>query len=645
MTVGVERPQGLEAGISRAAEELLSQQRDDGLWCGVLEADSVLESEYIFLLHCLGRRESPRAFRAAETIRALQNEGRGWSIYPGGPDDISASVKAYFALKLLGDDPDAAHMVAARETVLRLGGVEASNTYTKIYLAVLGEYRWADCPAIPPEMMLLPPWFPFNLNEMSSWSRAIFVPLAILWGVGARMPVPDGLGIPELFVRSGRPRDPRRGTREGRWWKSFFLSVDWLIKALDDRKLRPLRERGIRAAEKWILDRQEGSDGLGAIFPGILNAILAMKALGYDDDHPALKHEMEALEFLILDDGETLRVQPTRSPIWDTAQAVSALAIVGDVPGRRQALDRAVSVLLERQVSTPGDWTYGNPGTPPGGWYFEFANEPNPDCDDTAEVLAALDGARGLVTPPLVEELDEGMERGLRWLLSMQNDDGGWAAFDRECMNEALHWVPFADHNAMLDPSCADITGRVLKLLRKVGMGPDHPAVAKGIDFLCNDQLEDGTWYGRWGCNYIYGTWLAIEGLAAHGAEPERCRRAANWLREQQNEDGGWGESLATYDDPSLKGKGVSTAAQTAWAMLALISAGDRDSATLRRGATWLLSTQLDDGTWNDEVWTGTGFPRVFYLRYGLYDLYFPLLALATWHTLLTHPDGDEHLQ
>jgi len=635
-----DRPAVIEAGVAKAAGKLLSLQRDDGLWCGVLEADSVLESEYIFLLHCLGQGTSPRAHRAADSIRGLQNEGRGWSIYPGGPDEISASVKAYFALKLLGDDPDAAHMRAARETVLGLGGVEASNTYTKIYLAILGEYPWEDCPAIPPEMMLLPPWFPFNLNEMSSWSRAIFVPLSILWGVGARTPVPSELGVSELFVRSGRPRDPRVGTREGRWWKSFFLNVDALIKTLEAREVRPLRDRGVRAAERWILDHQAGSDGLGAIFPGILNAILALDALGYAHDHPAMKHELDALERLVLDDGHTLRIQPTRSPIWDTAQAVAAVA-AADVPGSRQAIERAVPALLERQVSTPGDWTYGNPDTPPGGWYFEFANEPNPDCDDTAEVLASLRGVRDLVPSELKGELEEGVARGLRWLLSMQNDDGGWAAFDRGCTNEALHWVPFADHNAMLDPSCADITGRVLKVLARMGVGPDHPAVAGGVRFLASDQLEDGTWYGRWGCNYIYGTWLAIEGLEAHGAEPERLRRAANWLRARQNGDGGWGESLATYDDPSQKGRGVSTAAQTAWAMLGLMAEGDRDSVTLRRGVTYLLSTQHEDGGWKDEVWTGTGFPRVFYLRYGLYDLYFPLLALATYLNHLTQRNGN----
>jgi len=590
----------------------------------------VVESEYVIFLHFRGRTDSSRLRKVAATIRAQQTESGGWSIYPGGADDASATVKAYFALKLAGDDAEASHMRRARERALELGGVEATNTYTKIYLALVGQFPWSECPAIPPEMVLLPRGFPFNLYEMSSWSRAIFVPLSILWARRAVRPVPPGRGVEELFTGRGQPRDPREPVGWGRFWRHFFLGVDRTLKLLERLRIRPLREQGVRAAERWILERQPGSDGLAAILPGILNAMMAFDVLGYPPDHPAIRHEEEGLERLLLEDGDEVRVQPALSPVWDTAHSASILIDAG-MESEDPAVLSAARWLLDHEVRRPGDWTYGNPDAEASGWYFEYANEFYPDCDDTTAVLGALSRITPRDDPELGRRLEEARERGLRWLLSMQNDDGGWAAFDRNCDREALRWVPFADHNAMLDLSCPDITGRALELFGDLGFPRDHPAVTRAIRYLHETQEPDGSWYGRWGCNYVYGTWLALSGLARYEPDSRVVREGARWLEAHQNEDGGWGETLASYEDPSLRGQGRSTAAQTAWALLGLLAAGRGDRPPVRRGIDYLVRTEEEEGAWDDERWTGTGFPRVFNLRYHFYDLYFPILALSTY--------------
>jgi len=622
----------VEEAIRRSRESLLSLQADDGHWCGELEADSVLESEYIMLLRFLGREDGERARKAAERIRRLEHPDGGWAIFPGGEPEVSATVKAYFALKLLGDDPDAPHMRRARRRALERGGVEATNTYTKIYLAMFGQYPWSKCPAIPPEIMLLPRWFFVNVNEMSSWSRGIFVPLSVVWAYRPVRTVPDRARIDELYVPGEGARAADEDDPAERYWRAFFETVDRGLKALErSRALRPLRAPALRFAERWIRDRLEESDGLGAIFPAILNTILAFHLLGYREDHPVLERQFAALEKLLIEEDDHLRIQPALSPVWDTAQTMSALVASG-LRRDHPALTEGAEWLLEREVRRSGDWVYNNPEVEPGGWYFEYANEFYPDCDDTAEVLLALDRVEP-TDPELEEGIGAARERGMRWLLSMQNEDGGWAAFDRGCDKEFLAHVPFADHNAMLDPSCEDITGRVLELLAGEGFDRSHPAVVGGVRFLREAQCEDGSWYGRWGCNYIYGTWLALRGLAAVGEDMsrDRYRRAVRWLESCQNPDGGWGETLASYSDPARKGEGHSTASQTAWALMGLLAAGCRDSGSVRRGLDYLLRTQREDGSWEDEYWTGTGFPEVFYLRYHLYDDYFPLLALAAY--------------
>jgi squalene-hopene/tetraprenyl-beta-curcumene cyclase len=591
-----------------------------------------VEAEYALTLLFIGY-ENGRFGKLANRLRTHQLPDGGWSIFPGGEPEVSASIKAYFVLKLAGDPPDADHMRRARETILALGGIDAANTYTKIYLALFGQFSWAECPAVPPEMVLLPDWFYVNVQEMSSWSRGIFVPLSILWSHKPVVQVPDALGVAELRGpdRAGTPLPLSRTERR---WRAFFVAVDRGLKLLEAGGVRPLRRRALKAAEDWIRTRLERTDGLAAVFPSIANTAMAFHVLGCGEDDPALRSQLDALEKLEIDHGDELQIQPSLSPVWDTALATTALRAAGLAPSDPRLVE-AAAWLLEREVKRPGDWLTRNPEGVIGGWYFEYANEFYPDCDDTTAVLSALAGVR-IPDAALRERVDGARARGLRWLLSMQNDDGGWAAFDRACDKELLTHVPFADHNAMIDPSSEDITGRVLETLAIEGFGRDDPAVARAVDFLRRRQQEDGTWYGRWGCNYIYGTWLALWGLASIGEDmtDPLYQRAAAWLMERQNEDGGWGESLGTYTDPSRKGTGPSTASQTAWALMGLMAAGHHRSGSVARGVAYLLDTQRPDGSWDDPHWTGTGFPGVFYLRYHLYDDYFPVTALAAYRRL-----------
>ncbi len=640
----------VQRSVLRARDNVLRQQRSDGHWCGILEGDSILESEYVLLQHFLGRGDGMKARKATRRLRSLQTADGGWSMYPGGPPDVSASIKAYFVLKLQGDDPEAAHMRRARQVIRALGGLPAANTYTRVYLALFGQWEWERCPAIPPEMLLLPRWFPFHVDRMSSWSRAIFVPLSVLWALRPRVDIAPAAGLGELRPAEERamlerlaahPDDPDGDDADvdidaelglgALAWGAFFRTADAGLRHIERVRVTPLRRRALEAAEAWILERIDSTDGLGAVFPSIANAIMALRCLGYEQDHPALASQQRAMEKLEVDHGDTLQIQPSLSPVWDTAQAMAALAAAG-VPPEHPALLLASEWLLDREVTAAGDWRCGNPDGPVGGWYFEYANEFYPDCDDTAEVLEAL--------RPLAESgagdtarIEAARDRGLEWLLSMQNEDGGWSAFDRGCDFRPLIHVPFADHNAMLDPSSVDITGRIVDMLVSDGMDPTHPVIRRAVGFIRARQDEDGTWYGRWGCNRIYGSWLALTGLAAAGedTEGEPVARCVRWLRDHQNEDGGWGETPTSYWDRSSRGVGPSTAAQTAWALLALHAAGDPGSPAVRAGIAYLLRTQRADGSWHDESWTATGFPKVFFLQYHMYDDYFPLLALARW--------------
>ena len=622
-------PTSVANAVDAAKRYLLATQAADGHWVGELEGDTILESEYVLTMHFLGRLGEERTRKAAEHLRRKQLPTGGWAIYEGGPAEVSASVKAYFVLKLMGDDPKAPHMARARETILSLGGIEACNSFTRIYLAIFGQCSWDDTPAVPPEIVLLPDSFIFNIYKMSSWSRGIVVPLSIIWAKKPYCPVPDHAAIPELHVPRTTAHVSR--SRRERSWRGFFTRIDRWFKRAEAARFTPFRQRALEVCESWIHERLVKSDGLGAIFPPIINTIIAFRCLGYSMEDPRLVAQVRELERLEVEDDETLHLQPCFSPIWDTALVIEALSDSGVAPSDPVLL-KAGRWLLDREVKEVGDWKKACPAAEPGGWYFEYANEWYPDTDDTAEVLTALSRVR---FPGESEDLarEGAVARGQAWMMAMQNRDGGWGAFDKDCDNEVLTYIPFADHNAMIDPSCEDITGRALEAFHSIGVPAGHPAVRRAAEFLDTKQLPDGTWYGRWGCNYIYGSFLALRGLLHAGEDlrQPRFQQTADWIRAKQNPDGGWGELPHSYDDPSTKGIGPSTPSQTAWALVALFSTGDRDSDAVRRGVEYLLEKQTYDGSWKDDHWTATGFPKVFYLRYHLYATVFSLRALALY--------------
>jgi squalene-hopene/tetraprenyl-beta-curcumene cyclase len=626
--VGLPAPSGerIERALAAAQSWLLARQHEAGYWCGELEGDTTLESYIILLEAFFGRRGTEKTSALAQTIRACMLPDGGWPQYAGGPADVSVSTLSYLALKVAGDAADAPHMLRAREIILHLGGAERANTYTKYHLALFGQYSWASVPAIPPEMVLLPDGAPFTVYDMSSWSRTIFVPLSVLYAHAPVIALPDGAGVGELFA-SARAAAATSGSQ----WQRFFVGVDRTLKKAERLPgAGTLRRLALRRAREWIVERLEASEGLSAILPAMCNAVLALKCLGFEETDPLLARELAHLDGLLLRDEAdgSLRVQPCLSPVWDTVLAAHALAESG-LAGE-PALRRAATWLLGKQTRRRGDWSRRNPAAP-GGWYFEYENEFYPDVDDTCMALMVLARVRGDV--PVATQA-EAVRRGLGWMLGMQNADGGWASFDKDNDKRWLTEVPFADHNAMIDPSTADITGRVLESLSHLpGFGREHPAVKRALEFLRRDQCADGAWYGRWGVNYVYGTWQALRGLARIGEDLDSpcVRRAAAWLRDHQNTDGGWGESIASYDEPSQRGVGASTPSQTAWAVMGLVAAGELDGAAVRRGVRWLVERQDTAGTWAEESWTGTGFPKVFYLNYAFYRHYFPLMALAQY--------------
>jgi squalene-hopene/tetraprenyl-beta-curcumene cyclase len=624
---------------------LLDRQQPDGHWCGELEGDTILESEYILLLAWLGREQSAIARKCAAFIVEKQLPTGGWAMYPGGKLEISGSVKAYFALKLTGHDPREPDMRKARHAIRAAGGAEAVNSFTRFYLALLGQMSYDHCPAVPPELMLLPTWSPINIYRMSAWSRTIVVPLSIMWAHRPKRTLPAELGIRELFVREEQHWPELRCpglSQESGWlsWESFFRRADVALKWFESRRWPArlgLRERSLAAAERWMTTRFAHSDGLGAIFPPIIWSIVALKCLGYRDDSAELRYNFDQLDALTIEEERTARLQPCLSPVWDTALALRALRASGEVPDQA-AVKRATDWLLEKEVTRRGDWgTYV--AAPAGGWCFEYHNEFYPDVDDTAMVLISLAGSvaskgdreQGTADSKIARRVAAAGERGRRWVLAMQNRDGGWGAFDRDNDAEFLCRVPFADHNAMIDPSTPDLTGRAIESLNLWGAKPDDPAMERAVAYLRGTQEHDGSWQGRWGVNFIYGTWQALVGLAAAGVPHEDpvIRRGANWLLAHQHACGGWGECPDSYEEPEKRGQGPITPSQTAWALLGLIAAGFANDKAVERGVYYLLDTQRPDGGWDEEEFTGTGFPRVFYLRYHYYPMYFPLLALS----------------
>ncbi|MBX6314178.1 MAG: squalene--hopene cyclase [Isosphaeraceae bacterium] len=625
--------EALERALEATRDRLLDWQHPDGHWVGELEGDTILESEYILLMAYLGRHREEVCLRLGQYIHDKQRPEGGWAIYPGGPFDLSASVKAYFALKLIGLPTDHPTMARARALILEAGGAHGCNSFTRFYLALLGQIPYSDCPSVPPELILLPKTWGFSLYAMSAWTRTIVVPLSILSAMKPVKHLPPKASIGELF-RPDLPK-PSRWTKRTFTWTNFFLVVDRLLQWADRHLPASWRQPAIRAAHRWMLDHFEDSDGLGAIFPPMIYSVVALDCLGYERDSAPMRWCLQQLEDLIIPEDGATRVQPCVSPVWDTAIATIALSDAG-LPGSHPALMRSVRWLLDKEVRKPGDWCARRPGIEPAGWYFQYRNELYPDIDDSAMVLLALQRS-ALADGP---EVRAATRRAVAWILAMQNRDGGWAAFDADIDNQVLTKVPFADHNAMLDPSCADITARILEILGSLGYRADHPAIARALEYLWRTQEPQGCWYGRWGVNYIYGTWQVLLGLRAIDFPMDHpgARRAADWLEAVQQPCGGWGESCASYDDPRLMGQGNPTASQTAWAVLGLIAAGRAESAAVRRGIQFLLDTQNADGTWDEPEFTGTGFPRVFYLRYHLYRIYFPLMALARYKAAVRLP-------
>ncbi|MGL4595843.1 MAG: terpene cyclase/mutase family protein [Thermoguttaceae bacterium] len=702
----------LRASISATRQFFFNHQHPDGYWVAELEGDALLQSETIMLLAFIGEEESDLAKGCAAQLLETQLEDGGWGMYTGGKSDICNTVKAYFALKLTGHDPSSEIMRRARKRALELGGADKVNSFVMFYLAILGQIPHSICPAVPPQMMLLPKWFPINIYAMSAWSRTIFVPLSIVSALAPVREIPAEKGIKELFVKEPQQWGPlvapgKKLTRNPFSWDWFFRGCNKIMWACRKIGLTPFRKVAIQKALDWTKKHCEKSDGPGAIYPPIIWTWIAFKALGYSNDSAEIEYCRKQLDDLLIRNEKkgTIRVQPCKSPVWDTSLTLKSL-MMGGLTAAHPAVKKGLQWVRSRHIKEQGDWSE-TVKTPPGGWCFEFNNVFYPDCDDTAMALMVLAGrfdelnetenssinpiqsnkphqsgqfdqssqsgqsgralqlreitetkmdaqTPGNLPPDLrilvggqcnslqeaksktldIAETTAALESGLRWLFAMQNKDGGWAAFDRENNKEFLCKVPFADHNAMIDPSTPDLSGRVLESLGRLGFRIEKDAaIDHAVIYMKKEQQADGSWFGRWGVNYIYGTWQGLTGLAAVGVSPDdpAIQAGANWLLAHQDSSGGWGESPDSYQNPSLRGNGEPTASQTAWALMGLMAAGKRNDPAVQRGIRFLLERQRKDGTWFEPEFTGTGFPLVFYLKYHYYSVYFPLMALSMY--------------
>jgi squalene-hopene/tetraprenyl-beta-curcumene cyclase len=618
----------LDRAIAEARDALIARQHAEGYWLYELEADCTIPAEYIMMMHFLDEIDSSLEAKIANHLRARQAEHGGWPLYHNGGFDMSCTVKAYYALKLAGDKPEAAHMQRARTAILQRGGAATANVFTRIALALFGQLPWRGVPYIPVEIMLLPRWFPFHLDKVSYWSRTVMVPLFILCTRRPKAKNPRNVDISELFTTP--PDEERHYFRRSGVLAKAFLLFDRIGRLLDPLIPARVRERATRQAEAWMLERLNGEDGLGAIFPAMVNALEAMVILGYPEDDPRRVTAKRALKKLLVVGGSSAYCQPCVSPIWDSALACLAMQESGDEASRMASM-RALDWLKTKQLlDEPGEWQVNRPGLAGGGWAFQFANDHYPDLDDTAVVAWAMHQAED--PSPYAQSV----RRALDWLVGMQSRNGGFAAFDADNTCYYLNKIPFADHGALLDPPTSDVTARVVTVLARIGRPQDKNALDRAIAYLRKEQEPNGSWFGRWGTNYIYGTWSVLMALAqAHvGPEDPALRRAVAWLKERQNADGGWGESNDSYANPVAETRFASTGYQTAWAMLGLLSAGEAASEAVRNGAEFLIRSRRPDGLWSDPTYTAPGFPRVFYLRYHGYSAYFPLWALAAYRTL-----------
>ena len=620
----------VENAVNSGVRHLLSLQASDGYWWGELEADTTLESDHILFHNLLGEGKCEKVRKLANCIRDCQLADGGWNLYPGGPADLNVSVKSYYGLKFAGDSPDAPHMQHARNRIHEMGGLEASNSYVRFYLAMVGALDWSLAPAIPPELMLLPKWSPVNLYEMSSWTRAIIIPLSIIYARRPRWSIAGGMNVDELFLNLANKAAAFRRSRRAFSWRNVFLAADRLLKIYERLPWKPFRRRALARAESWLFEHIERSEGLASIYPAMSNSIYAMLAMGYPKDDPLITRERAWILGYEIEEGDALRLQPCISPVWDTAIAMVSLGEANLDPAH-DSLRTAARWLIDHQILGPGDWQVKNNDAPPGGWPFEFRNDFYPDVDDSAFVLMALQ--RVAQSDPAL--FSASARRGIAWLLSMQNRDGGWGAFDRDNDRALLTHIPFADHNAMIDPSSADVAARAIECLGNFGWPANHPAIRRALAYLRREQTREGAWYGRWGANYVYGTSGVLRALEVIGlSASEEARRGAEWLRRVQNPDGGFGESVVSYENPARKGEGESTASQTAWGLIGLLAVVGTEDPAVERAAAWLLDHQNADGSWTEDAYTGTGFPCVFYMKYHLYRNSFPLYALARYRNL-----------
>ncbi|RTL49687.1 MAG: squalene--hopene cyclase [Bradyrhizobiaceae bacterium] len=629
--------QALAASISAASSAIQSQRQADGHWVYVLEADATVPAEYVLMRHYFAEPvDAALEAKIGNYLRRMQLANGGWSLFHGHEFDMSASVKAYFALKMIGDSIDAPHMKKAREIILAHGGAVKSNVFTRILLALYGVLTWHAVPVMPVEIMLLPRWFPFHLNKMSYWARTVIVPLLVVMLYKPRAKNPLGVTVDELFLEDPKSIGPTpKAAHQSQLWFTSFDIIDKVLRIADPFFPKATRKRAIARAEAFVTERLNGVDGLGAIFPAMVNSAMMYDLLGYPKDHPNFVAARQSIEGLLVFEGDEVTCQPCVSPVWDTALASHAMIEAGSEAEVKSAM-AALDWLKPRQVlDLKGDWAVKRPDVRPGGWAFQYNNAHYPDLDDTAVIVMAMDRARRLGAG---NKYDDAIARAVEWIVGMQSKDGGFAAFDADNLEYYLNNIPFADHGALLDPPTEDVTARCVSMLAQLGeTAESSPAMARGIDYMRRTQQPDGSWFGRWGINYIYGTWSVLCALNAAGVphDDPAMTRAVDWLVSIQNEDGGWGESGSSYKlDYKGYEKAESTASQTAWATLALMAAGKVDHPATQRGIGYLMGAQTPDGLWTERYYTGGGFPRVFYLRYHGYSKYFPLWALARYRNL-----------
>ena len=641
---GVESPQlgegvkgeALDQSIESSQDYLLSVQNGEGYWVDELEANVTISAEYIFFMHFTGRLDPVKQDKVVNYLLHKQREDGSWPLFYGGLCDINSTVESYMALKMAGLPADREEVVRARQAIFANGGIKKTRVFTKMFLAMFGQLSWDDCPAVPVEIILFPNWFPFNIYEISSWSRGTVVPLSVVRSFEPVHELPEGHDVQELFTEKDQDLGFKPNGLPFTNWRDTFIYLDRFIKFVGKFPFKPLRKKALRKVEEWTLRHQEDEGDFAGIQPAMFNALLALHLLGYPKDHPACVKGMEAVDRFMLEKDGRLWMQACVSPLWDTAICANALLDSG-LPSDHPALVRAGEWIISKQVTTRGDWKVKNPNAEPGGWAFEFYNELYPDTDDTAEILLFLNRVEITDNRWKLSEC----QRAMDWLLRMQSKSGGWGAFDVDNDKEVLNEVPFADHKALLDPATVDVTSRILWMLAKWGFNKQHPQVKRAIEFVKERQEIDGCWFGRWGVNYIYGTFLALNGLRAIGEDMKDrfSRKAVRWLESHQNEDGGWGETCQSYTEPSLRGRCKSTASQTAWALLGLIAADEAQSSVVERGVAYLIDTQKKSGefsgSWWEDEFTGTGFPIHFFIKYHMYQHFFPLMALSRYRRAL----------